>query len=72
MNGSLSKGGYDPIVGEGVAISTNYTGANTLNWFPNGNLKVTNDASLLTLTVPYNNVGNTQVQYSKLLTGTSE
>ena len=72
VNGSLSKGGYDPIVSEGVAISTNYTGANTLNWFPNGNLKVTNDASLLTLTVPYNNVGNTQVQYSKLLTGTSE
>ena len=43
-----------------------------LNWWPNGNLKITNDASWLTLTVPYNNVQNTQVQYAKLATGSSE
>ena len=72
VNGSLSTGTYDPLFGEGVATSTNSTGENTLNWWPNGNLKVTNDASWLTLTVPFNNVQNTQVEYSKLLAGNSE
>ncbi|MDB4177147.1 gliding motility-associated C-terminal domain-containing protein [Schleiferiaceae bacterium] len=72
VTGSLSTGTYDPSLGEGVAISSNYAGENTLNWWPNGNLKITSDASWLTLTVPYNNVQNTQVQYSKLATGTSE
>ena len=57
---------------KGLPLSSNYAGENTLNWWPNGNLKITNDASWLTLTVPYNNVQNTQVQYSKLATGTSE
>ncbi|MDA9199383.1 gliding motility-associated C-terminal domain-containing protein [Schleiferiaceae bacterium] len=72
VTGSLSTGTYDPLLGEGVATSSNYAGENTLNWWPNGNLKITNDASWLTVTVPYNNVQNTQVQYSKLATGTSE
>ena len=72
VNGSKNVDGYDPLLGEGVAASTNYSGTNTLNWWPNGNLKITNDASWLTLTVPYNNVQNTQVQYAKKATGSSE
>ena len=71
-NGSQSVGGYDPLLGEGVAISTNYSGSNSLFWSPNGNLKITENASWLTLTVPYNSIQNTEVSYSKKLTGSSE
>jgi gliding motility-associated-like protein len=65
-------GGYDPLLGEGVAISTNYSGSNSLFWSPNGNLKITENASWLTLTVPYNSIQNTGVSYSKKLAGSSE
>jgi gliding motility-associated-like protein len=71
-NGSQSVGGYDPLLGEGVAISTNYSGSNSLFWSPNGNLKITENASWLTLTVPYNSIQNTGVSYSKKLAGSSE
>ena len=71
-DGSLSKVGYDPVLGEGKAVSTNYSGENSLIWQPNGNLKITEDATWMTITMPFKLVEDDEVFYSKKLTGTAE
>ena len=72
VDGVNDRKGYDPLTQEGRAISTNYSGGNTLLWSNNGNLKITNDASWLTIRAPFNSVASTEVRYAKDTTGNSE
>ena len=72
VDGALNKVGFDPALGEGTAVSTNYTGDNSLIWANNGSLKITENATWMTITMPFKLVEDDEVFYSKRLSGSAE
>jgi len=64
--------GYNPTLGFGKAVSSNFVSNGDLQWTSGGTLAISNATTWATISVPFNPVEQNEITYAKKLSGNAE